>query len=48
MFLKILKPHFTSFDSFESSGVGAVRGFLGNSQAVTMVVSVETSGPLIL
>ena len=43
--VKIRKPRRISFDSRESSSPGSVSGFLGNSQAVAMVVREEISGP---
>ena len=40
-----LKPQRTSAESFESSSEGSVNGFLGKSQAVTIVVRAGISGP---
>ncbi len=46
VFVKILNPHRMSFDSLESSSDAVVRGFLGISHAVTIVVRAEIKGPL--
>lgn len=45
VFVKIRKPDRISFESRESSSDGSVSGFLGNSQAVTMVVREEINAP---
>ena len=47
VFVKIRNPHLMSADRRESSSVESVSGFFGYSQAVTMVVRDEMSGPLI-
>ena len=45
VFVKIRKPSRISFESRESSSVGSVSGFFGNSQAVTIVVREAINGP---
>jgi hypothetical protein len=45
VFVKIRNPHRTSAERRDSSNVGSVNGFFGKSQAVTIVVREEMSGP---
>ena len=45
VFVNSLKPQRMSAESFESSSDASVSGFLGTSQAVTIVVRAGISGP---